>query len=332
MASGVMQSLHWAAFKRLQGLIRLHIGLFDDRRLVGGAVFYCCAKTNGAGILVAPEGPVLPWHDTNYAAAGLRLIMQRCEEFARSHGIMAIRIEPRIERPAPRTLREFGRAPVDLIPVETLQLDLRLSQEELLAAMKPKGRYNIGLSRRYGVRVHEASDREAVEKFYAVMQESSRRDGFALESRQFFAQLATMLCPAGIARFIFVEHDEETLGAMLLLTYGARATYLYGGITNQKRNLMGGYALQWAAINSAKSRGCSIYDFYGFDQFGAPLHTYSRFSQFKRQFGGRVVRLIGAQDYFFLDCLADAFIKVVNESSVTGLGGVAGRNFFSSSG
>ena len=148
------------------------------------------------------------------------------------------------------------------------------------------------------------------------MREASTRNDFPVEPKSFFEHIASSLCPVGHARFLFSEHEGEILGTLLLITYGSRATYLYGGITNNKRNLMNGYALQWAAIQAAKDAGCSTYDFYGFDPFRAPDHQYARFSQFKSQFGGEVVRLIGAHDYYFLDNLADAFIKVVNESVV----------------
>jgi peptidoglycan pentaglycine glycine transferase (the first glycine) len=315
--SGVMQSLHWAEFKRCQRLQPLHIGLFDNDQLMGGAIFYESARHSGAGILVAPEGPVLPWQCPESAAEGLRLIMELAETYAGTRGIMAMRIEPRLEGPVPRLLREFGRAPVDLIPRETLYLDLTTPTEQLLQRMKPKGRYNIGLSARHGVQVTASSDPADVNRFYEIIKEASLRDRFLLEQRQFFEQLARALCPQGVARFLFAEHAGETLGTMLLLTYGSRATYLYGGISNKKRNLMGGYALQWAAIQAAQQAGCSTYDFYGFDQFGSPLHAYARFSQFKRQFGGEPKRLIGAQDHFFLDGLADAFIKAVSESNRT---------------
>ncbi|MFX5603178.1 peptidoglycan bridge formation glycyltransferase FemA/FemB family protein, partial [Acinetobacter baumannii] len=77
-------------------------------------------------------------------------------------------------------------------------------------------------------------------------------------------------------------------------------------VSNQKRNLMGGYALQWEAMRRAKAEGCTIYDFYGFDAFRSSEHPYARFSQFKSQFGGKPVRLIGAHDLFFTDRLADA--------------------------
>ena len=313
-ASGFMQSLYWTQVKKRQGLSSFHLGLFQDNKLMGGSIFYTSKKRNGAGLLIAPEGPVLPWNNELLVEQSLRLLMDKAQSFAHDLGVMAMRIEPRLAPPLQSALREFGRAPVDLIPQETLYIDLSASEESLLAAMKHKGRYNINLSQRQGVTVHQDQTARAVHRFYEIMREASARNDFPLEPLSFFEHLADVLCPAGHADFFFSEHEGDTPGTLLLITYGQRATYLYGGITNTKRNLMGGYALQWAAIQAAKAAGCSKYDFYGFDPFRAPDHQYARFSQFKNQFGGDVVRFIGAQDYYFLDNLADVFIRVINES------------------
>ena len=313
-ASGFMQSLHWAQVKARQGLSSFHIGLFQQERLIGGVIFYRAIRHNGAGLLIAPEGPVLPWHNSQLASKLLALIMDTAEAEATKLSIMAIRIEPRLAPPPKSILREFGRAPVDLIPRETLYIDLSLSEETILAGMKQKGRYNIKLAQRNGINVYEDKSNEAVYNFYSIMQESSQRDDFALEPLSFFEHLAGVLMPAGIARFFFSEHEGDKLGTLLLINYGPRATYLYGGIGNIKANLMGGYALQWTAMKAAKESGCNTYDFYGYDPFRYSEHKYARFSQFKSQFGGQAVSFIGAHDYYFLDNLADAFIKVVKEA------------------
>lgn len=313
-ASGFMQSLHWAEVKRRQGIASIHIAVFQDDELIGGCIFYTSTKRNGAGILVAPEGPVLPWDNEPLAAEMLRLIMDAAQSCAGELGVMAMRIEPRLPPPPISLLREFGRAPVDLIPKDTLYIDLSLPVESMLAGMKPKGRYNIKLSERHGVTVREDTTGDGISSFYNVMIEAGNRDDFAVEPLSFFEHLAAVLCPIGIARFFFSEHEGDILGALLLITYGNRATYLYGGISNKKRHLMGGYCLQWSAMQAAKDIGCDTYDFYGFNAFRAPDHRYARFSQFKSQFGGNAIRFIGAQDYFFLDNLADVFIKAVNQS------------------
>ena len=313
-ASGFMQSLYWAQVKRRQGLPVFHVGLFEDETLTGGAIFYTSTKRNGSGILIAPEGPVVQWRHEPLVRVAVGLLIDVAQEYARDLGIMAMRIEPRLVPPLMAPLREFGRAPADLVPKDTLYLDLSVDAHSLLAGMKEKGRYNIHLSERKQVSVSRIRSNDAVERFYNVMMEAGERDGFAVEPKSFFENLAQVLCPAGMANFFFTEHDGDTLGTLLLITYGSQATYLYGGITNHKRNLMGGYALQWAAINAAKEIGCKTYDFYGYDPFRVPEHRYARFSQFKSQFGGKVTRFIGAHDYFFLDNLADAFVKVVQEA------------------
>lgn len=312
-ASGFMQSLHWAEFKQKQGLRPLHIGLFANEKLIGGSLFYGATESYGAGVFVAPEGPVLPWHDEALSASGMKLIMQSVEAKAKELGIMAVRIIPKVPLPIPRCLRGFGRAPVDLLEKETLYLDLSQTDSQLLSEMKPKGRYNIGLSGRHGVEIEVLSDPEAVRKFYPVFKEASTRDDFRIEPLNFFFDLADSLCPKDMVRFLFAKHEDEILATMLLVTYGGRATYLYGGISNRKRNLMAGYALQWAAIQQAKQLACTTYDFYGFDQHCAPTSAYAQFSRFKSNFGGQVKRFIGAHDFFFVDNLADAIIRAANE-------------------
>jgi peptidoglycan pentaglycine glycine transferase (the first glycine) len=152
-----------------------------------------------------------------------------------------------------------------------------------------------------------------VHQFFPLVAAAGERDDFFVEPITFFAALAETLCPAGLARFLFAEHDGEPLAAMLLVTYGGRATYLYGGVANQQRHLMAGYALQWAAMLSARRAGCRVYDFYGYEASGDPGHLYARFSRFKRHFGGTAVHFVGAQTYSFLDRLADAVIQAVRE-------------------
>jgi lipid II:glycine glycyltransferase (peptidoglycan interpeptide bridge formation enzyme) len=154
-----------------------------------------------------------------------------------------------------------------------------------------------------------------VQRLYALLAETAERDEFFLEPPGFFAALAEALCPAGLARFLFAEHAGEPLAAMLLTTYGPRATYLYGGVSNRHRHLMAGYAIQWAAIQAAQRAGCAVYDLYGYEPYGAPDHLYAGFSRFKRQFGGEAQRFCGAYDFFFLDRLADAIVQVVRETT-----------------
>lgn len=312
-ASGFMQSLEWARFKRTQKLTTVHIGVFDAGVLIGGAIFHTADGNKGAGFMVAPDGPVLPWQDEALARSALHEIVACAETYARENGHIAIRIQPRLSPPAFAGEFEFGRAPVDLTPKETLFLNLSQAPEILLTQMKPKTRYNLRVAAKHGVIVTEETSADALSKFQKLMLEAASRDGFYVEQPSFFQGLVATLAPSGMIRLFFAEHDGDTLGTLMLLIYGNRATYIYGGISNHKRNVMAGYLLQWHAIEAAQKAGVTEYDFYGFDQFGSPTNSYAKFSRFKRGFGGNAVRYIGAQDYFFLDSLADVIVKAFSE-------------------
>lgn len=315
-ASGFMQSIHWSRFKRQMGFNTIHFGVFRETELIGGAIFYLAPDCKGVGLLAAPDGPVLPWHDNETASLAMALLEKAIESESGKLGIMAIRIAPRLAKPRPDFLSKFATAPISLTEHKTMYLDLRLEPAELLARMKPKARYNISLARRKGVSIVEDSSASAARKFFAVMQSVSARDHFSSEPLSYFIGLLNSLCEPQLAKVFFAEHEGDVLGALLLLSYGTRSTYLYGGTTDCKRNLMGGYALQWAAINAARERGSTAYDLWGYDESSHPENTYAGFSRFKSQFCGEQICLVGTMDYYLVDRLADAVIRAINELQV----------------
>ncbi len=308
-----MQSLHWSYFKHKMGLQTLHLGLFDGQQLIGGAIFYIAADNRGSGIMVAADGPILNWQDETLAYHCLQLLLAEASSQASAYGVSAMRIGPRTI--ATSALKDFRSAPIHLNEAKTLHMDLTREPVQMLAEMKPKGRYNIRLAERNGVRIYEESSTSAVFKFYSIMQQVSMRDHFAVEPLAFFINLFETLLPAQMAKVLFAEHEGDVLGAIFMLTFGNCATYLYGGTTNLKRNLMGGYALQWQAINKARECGLQVYDFWGFDPDMQPDSNYFGFSRFKSQFGGQPVQYVGSKDYYFMDQLTDVVIKALNELS-----------------
>jgi peptidoglycan pentaglycine glycine transferase (the first glycine) len=212
----------------------------------------------------------------------------------------------------PRVLRDFRRAPVDITPQETLYLDLTPDEDAILATMHPKWRYNIRLAARQGVTIREDNSPAAINALYGVMQEAAGRGEFFLEPMPFFAALHEHFVEPGKARVLLAEYEGQVLGAMLLVTYGRRATYLYGGTSHEERQRMAGYALQWGAMQKARAAGCTTYDFFGYEPYGVPDHMFAGFSRFKRGFGGQPRRFIGAHEQMLLDELADAIVRFVN--------------------
>jgi peptidoglycan pentaglycine glycine transferase (the first glycine) len=307
-----MQAWAWADFKEREGFSTFRYGLFQGETLVGGCLFYGYPRPNPANLLTAPGGPCLP---PGQEAEGIALLLTAVKVIATDFGAIAFRIEPSWTD-CPPWLEGFVRAPVDLLPSETLWIDLRPSEAQILAAMKPKGRYNIRVSQRHGVTTTFTTDPQSIPIFYDVFWQTVERQQFFGEPYGFFINLCQTLFQANMAEIGISTWQGQVLGCILVVYWGKQATYLYGGSTAQQPPVMANYALHWAAMRRAKAKGCDRYDFYGYSR--RLNHSYAKFSQFKGQFGGTVVTTMGAHDYFFYDRLADTLITVLNRLHLGG--------------
>jgi len=200
------------------------------------------------------------------------------------------------------------KAPIDVQPPDTVIVDLTRSEDDILAGMRSKWRYNARLAERKGVRVACLSGEEArtrgVETFWNLYTQTAERDGIALHARAYYEDLLaraasyapTPLDPPISVRVYLAEHEGRALASIITIFAGEEAVYLYGASSNEKRNLMPAYALQWRAIRDAKEAGCSRYDLYGIPPSDDPAHPMRGLYLFKTGFGGAVVRRQGSVD------------------------------------
>ena len=309
-ASGFMQSWAWCRFKEVEGYSAVRLGLFKGDTLRGGGIAYVFPSPGEAVLLALPDGPVLDWQAPG-AGAAFRALVAAFRASAPGRRAVALRVEPRLPvLPAP--LRGLARAPVDLVPNETLEVDLG-PEAEMLARMKPKGRYNARLALRRGVEVTTSTDPADVHEVYFVLAETARYQSFLLEPKSFFINLAQALLPA-MGRFAFARYKGITLAAALTVRHGATVTYLYGGHLPLFPEVMASYALHWHVLREAARDGYRVYDFYGYAPPDRPGHPYAGFSRFKEKFGGRHVPRIGSRDVVFYDRLADAALRALREA------------------
>ena len=259
-------------------------------------------------ILYVPKGPIL-----NYTDGALRLrVLAALEKLARREKAIFIKIDPEVvrywgvekERVSPtgaqfeKELKSRGwRYSAEQVQFRnTVELDLTQSEENLLAAMKSKTRYNIRLAGRKGivVRPGSAADLPLIAGMY---QETAQRDGFTIRPLAYYLDAWESFFAAGMAQPLLAEYEGEPVAAIILVRYGKRVIYMYGASTSRERKRMPNYLLQWEGIRWAKSEGCTVYDFWGApDEFveSDPLWGVWRF---KDGFRGDVAWHIGAWDY-----------------------------------
>lgn len=193
----------------------------------------------------------------------------------------------------------FIKAFEEVQPEHRQWIDISGDETTILASMKEKGRYNVRLAGRKGVTTRISQDTKDIEVFYNIFKETAERDGFSIRSQGYFHALATMLFEQDLGELVIAEHEGQPLAALIITYYDGLASYLYGASSNQHRNLMAPYAAHFAAIQSAKKRGCTTYDLLQVKPPHAEGHKYAALTRFKEQFGGQRVDLIGSWDYVY---------------------------------
>lgn len=202
-------------------------------------------------------------------------------------------------------------------PPRTILVDIKDTEEQILARMKQKTRYNIRLAEKKGVTVHTWDD---IESFHKMMLLTGGRDRFGVHSLKYYKRAYELLHPKGMCEILVAEYDNKLLAALFVARNGNRAYYLYGASTDEERNRMPTYLLQWEAMKWAKARGCEEYDLWGVpdeDEATLEANFESRHDglwgvyRFKRGFGGELKRAAQAMDRVYNPYLYWAYLKFI---------------------
>ena len=298
----VYHTYEWGEFKRRLGWYPVRLVLEREGAVVGVGQFLCRSLPLFPGkLMYATKGPWLPWDDEQ----AVRTFFVGVRNVAWREGAHTIKIEPEALEQQKRVkglLSQIGfrKFRWDLNFKTTMTLDLDPSEEELLARMKGKTRYNIRLAARKGVRVVEDNSIEAREHLWRMTKFTAARNGFPLPRPDDYTRsMWQTMYDAGRAHLFFATHEGDRLAAMLVLTFGDKYWYAVGASTNEKRNLMAPYLLQWEVMRWAKRHGFTHYDMMGIprpenleDENDSLYGVY----KFKVGFGGEVEDFLGCLD------------------------------------
>lgn len=270
-------------------------------------------------VLYVPKGPLLDWADDIQR----QRVLGDLQKIAKQRGAIFIKIDPDVSLGSgmpgsPQETPDLTGASVrDLLQSNhwrfseeqvqfrnTCIIDLSGSEQDLLANMKQKTRYNIRLAERKGVTVRRG-DLSDIPLLYQMYTETSLRDDFIIREENYYhAVLQTFMVnpvmqglnqPA--VQPLIAEVDGMPIAAVVIFLFAGKAWYLYGMSGEAHREKMPNYLLQWEAIRLAKGMGCQVYDLWGapdrFDETDSLWGVY----RFKEGLGGKVVRHIGAWDF-----------------------------------
>ena len=311
--SHILQSWAW-------GELKARFGWHVQRLAVGDAcaqVLYRSLPGGLGTIAYVPKGPLVDYNEIS----SFQALLDAIQPLARKHRAVALKIEPDVEDdPAlARKLQSLGfrPSPQAVQPRRTILVDLNGEPDDLLRHMKQKTRYNVRLAGRRGVTIRPGDETD-LPAFYRLMEVTALRDGFGIHSQAYYEAAHRLFVPAGRGNLLLAEIDDQLLAGLVVLAPGrddpgistrsGTACYMYGASSDEYRNLMPTYLLQWEAMLWAREQGCQSYDLWGVpDEDEETLET--GFTQrndglwgvyrFKRGFGGRLVRTVGAWDLVY---------------------------------
>lgn len=317
-------------------------GFSQAPEIIAGTLLIRHNLPKGYCWLYAPRGPLLNYDfeanntaaKNNYALAKnqMNILLSEIEQIARQEKAIFFRVDPLIKlSPTAEScthnvhtensqksarLSRYGGGANFLVhfpnfrqnitgfqPDHTLVLDLTKSEQELLAQMKPKGRYNIKLAEKKGITIRQAGPfnstrfEKDLKTFYQVLTETTSRDNFHGHDLQFYKNMLENL--GTHATLYLAEYNNQIIAACLNTFYKDTATYYYGASSNANRHLMAPYLLHWQAIKDAKQKGCKFYDFFGIAPENSKNHPWAGVTKFKKKFGGTEISYQKPQEFPF---------------------------------
>lgn len=235
-----------------------------------------------------------------------RTFLEQIKKISHENGSIFYRLEldiPSTLYALPSTLG-FIKAFEQMQPENTWVLDLNKSEEELLAQMSMRCRYNVRLAEKSGVEIKsDISNKKMLDDFYKLYLLTGKRHGITFRSQLYFQNFLEILGRDGYARIYttsFTDNNKnKVLSSGIVVYSGQKAIYMFGASSNELRNLKAPNLMVWQMMLDAKKASCKEFDFYGIAPTEDPGHPWAGITSFKKQFGGQQVDILGSYDLIF---------------------------------
>jgi hypothetical protein len=226
-------------------------------------------------------------------------------DLARSHCVRYLVVQPaEAGEDIDRALQHAGfrTGAHSVAPDATIRLDLSLSDEAILARMRPLRRRKIRRSFREAIKIEQTDDIEVFHRLHAA---TAERQGFAPLTLKTLSTQWSVLGGRGYSALLFARLQGEVVAGVWLNHFADTVTYrLPGWDAAAAGSAPVNDRLHWEAVQWARSIQAKTYDFGGFDRGFAeqllkdqrpPGEFESSPYAFKYSFGGQLLLLPVAQ-------------------------------------
>ena len=249
-------------------------------------------------IMYSSRGPICDIHDEEV----LKQLTDGLKELAKKYNAFVLKVEPDIksnDKEFREIVTKLGYRIKDdaknfseeIQPRYVFRLDIKgKTEDEIFKAFHQKTRYNIRLATKKGVVIKEGT-REDLKDFHEIMKVTGKRDNFIIRPLEYFEKMYDEL--GDHAKLLMAYYEGKPISGIFDIDYGNKVWYLYGASSNEHRNLMPNYLLQWEGIKYAINKEKDIYDFRGVSGVLDESHPQYGLYRFKKGFNAEFTEFIG---------------------------------------
>lgn len=276
-----LQLWGWGELKSAHGWKADRVFLIDESNRVVGSAQLLIRKLNWPfkSITYIPRGPILNENNRE------ELLLELTKYVKNKYRSVVLTIETDSEEfDLPKG---WKRSPNKILPSNTIILDLKKSEQELLSDMETSTRRYIRKSAEENLTLKIIKDEKGLSDCLAIYKETAKRANFGLHKDKYYKDLFDKL---GDHSVLYVAYSDTQPVAFLWLIISANTAFeLYGGMTTEGRQLHASYALKWHAVLKSKDWGLERYDFGGLVEGGV--------TSFKKSWTDKETVLAGTFDY-----------------------------------
>ena len=292
------QSLEWGKVK--EAWINEVVLARNEKGEIIGSISVLIRKIPVFGnLMYSSRGPVCDVHDEKV----LQQLTDGVKQLAKKYHAFVLKIEPdiksddkefrnRIEKIGYRIKDNAKDFSEEIQPRYVFRLEIKgKTEEDVFAGFHQKTRYNIRLATKKGVTVKQGT-REDLKDFHRIMIETGDRDGFIIRPLSYFEKMYDELAPEHM-KVLMAYYEGKPISGVIAIMYGNKTWYLYGASSNEYRNVMPNYLLQWEMIKMAIARKDDVFDLRGVSGVVDESHPQYGLYRFKKGFGAEFTEFIG---------------------------------------
>ena len=295
-------SYNWGIFNEKMGDKIWRMGVYENENLL--AVFLIIKVVARRGkYLLLPMGPIIKEGENSKEI--IKAVLLRLKELAQLEKVDFLRIAPiLIKNEENKKLFSdlgFDEAPMHVHPELTWELDLTISEEELLQNMRKTTRYLI----RQGMKnsdlvIEKSTQKEDLQYFDDIYKITAERHNFTPFSMKYLENELSSFKEDNQVLILNGKYQGEVIASAMVIFWSGIAFYHQGASSQKYPKIPASYLIQWEAIKEGKARGCHTYNFWGVardEDLNQKNHPWAGLTLFKKGFSGYAKEYVRTQDY-----------------------------------